>query len=307
MTSTGTLLNDWYAAPARDLPWRRPGTTPWAVLLSEVMSQQTPVARVIPRWERWLELWPRPADLAAAPTADVLREWGSLGYPRRALRLRECAQAVGDALPDTVAGLEALPGIGTYTARAVAAFAFGRAVPVVDTNVRRVHHRLVRGVRLPGPARATDLVDVADLMPWVDEDPALTRRGYTNPTHDPARRDEALGMCASLMELGATVCVARTPRCDRCPVLDRCRWTALGRPEPTERERADARRRVQTFEGTDRQARGRIMALLRSRETADAAALAGVWGDAGQRDRAVRSLMDDGLVTRTGDVWHLPR
>jgi A/G-specific adenine glycosylase len=232
--SLGSVLNRWYDDHARDLPWRDPDTTPWAVLLSEIMSQQTPVARVIPLWTAWLERWPTPADLAEAPTDDILRAWANLGYPRRALRLRECARAVvaehGGQVPDTVAELVALPGIGDYTARAVAAFAFGRAVPVVDTNVRRVHRRLARGEFLQGPAKAGDLADVADLMPWVDEDPALLKRGYRNPRHDPRARGEALGMCASLMELGATVCTARSPQCGACPVSDRCRWVALGTP-----------------------------------------------------------------------------
>src|SRR5699024_11835329 len=135
------------------------------ILLSEIMSQQTPVARVIPLWEQWLQTWPTPADLADAPTDEILRAWANLGYPRRALRLRECARAIVErhdgTVPSTVAELLALPGIGDYTARAVAAFAFGRAVPVVDTNVRRVHRRLARGQYLQGPAAAADLVDVA--------------------------------------------------------------------------------------------------------------------------------------------------
>ena len=137
----------WYARHARDLPWRRTGTSPWAVLVSEFMLQQTPVARVLPVYQAWLARWPGPADLAAATPADAVRTWGKLGYPRRALRLRECAVVVterhGGRVPDEVDDLLALPGVGAYTARAVAAFAFGQRQPVVDTNVRRL-------VDLPG-------------------------------------------------------------------------------------------------------------------------------------------------------------
>lgn len=305
-SSLGSVLNGWFHENARDLPWRHPGTTPWAVLLSEIMSQQTPVARVAPLWEAWLERWPTPADLAEAPTDETLRAWANLGYPRRALRLRECARAIVDdhdgEVPGTVADLLALPGIGEYTARAVAAFAFGRAVPVVDTNVRRVHRRLARGEFLQGPAKAGDLADVADLMPWVDEDPGLRRRGYGNPHHSPELHQEALGMCSSLMELGATVCTARSPQCDRCPVAARCRWIALGRPAPSSADTAAAKKRVQKFEGTDRQVRGRIMAILRAEgaEEVPAGDFDATSEDAGQRARALASLVVDGLVTQTG-------
>lgn len=305
----GAVLNAWYDANARDLPWRHPGTTPWAVLLSEIMSQQTPVSRVEPLWRAWLERWPTPADLADAPTDEILRAWANLGYPRRALRLRECARAVVDRhdgeVPSTVSELLALPGIGEYTARAVAAFAFGRAVPVVDTNVRRVQRRLARGEFLQGTAKAGDLADVADLMPWVDEDPGLSRRKYDNPRHDRADaqdRAEALGMCSSLMELGATVCTARSPKCDICPVAGRCRWIALGRPAPSAVDSAAAKKRVQKFEGTDRQVRGRIMAILRAEgaQAAGADEFAGTSEDADQRARALASLVTDGLVAQTG-------
>ena len=307
--SLGELLNEWFDRTARPLPWREPGTTAWAVVLSEVMSQQTPVARVEPLWRDWMERWPTPTDLAAAPVDEVLRAWANLGYPRRALRLRECARTIvarhGGEVPSTVSELLALPGIGGYTARAVAAFAFGTAVPVVDTNVRRVQRRIVRGEYLQGPARARDLADVADLMPWVDEDPDLTKRGYTSPLHDRGRRREALGMCASLMELGATVCTARSPRCGECPVASHCRWLALGRPEPSDAAKAEAKRRVQKFEGTDRQVRGRIMAVLRARGSAESFPDSGP--DAAQRDRALASLLADGLVERHDGGYRLPR
>ena len=194
-TATGDLLVDWYATAARDLPWREPGVDPWAVLVSEVMLQQTPVARVEPVWREWMARWPTPASLAAETPAEVIRAWGKLGYPRRALRLREAAAAIterhGGAVPDEVPTLEALPGIGTYTARAVACFGHGRPQPVVDTNVRRVVARLVHGRAEAGTARAADLDDVAALAPA-----------------DPAR---AVRFSVAAMELGALVCVAGTP------------------------------------------------------------------------------------------------
>ncbi len=306
-------LNRWYAVHARDLPWRQPGTTPWAILLSEVMSQQTPVARVIPLWRAWLERWPDMRELAEAPTADVLRAWDNLGYPRRALRLKECAQVgvhkYGGELPSTVGELESLPGIGNYTARAVASFAFGQAVPVVDTNVRRVQTRLVRGEFLQSPARASDLAAVADLMPWVDEDPALMKRGYRNPTQDPTLRDDAQLMTQALMELGALVCTARKPRCEECPLTAHCRWFAEGKPMPSEKDRQAAARKVQKFEGTDRQVRGKVMALLRASERAvvTPGEVDAVWPDKVQLKRVIESLLADGLMRQTEGGYQFPR
>ena len=214
MPDTGDVIVDWYATAARDLPWRRPGVDAWAVLVSEVMLQQTPVARVEPVWRDWLERWPTPAALAGATPADVIRAWGKLGYPRRALRLREAAVAVverhGGVVPDDVVALEALPGIGTYTARAVVNFGYGRAQPVVDTNVRRVVARLVHGRAEAFPARASDLDDIAALAP--------------------SDAERAVRFSVAVMELGALVCVAGTPRCGVCPVRDRCAWRLAGCP-----------------------------------------------------------------------------
>ncbi len=306
-------LNHWFARNARDLPWRHPGTTPWAILVSEVMSQQTPVARVAPRWREWLGRWPDPASLAEAPKADVLRVWGNLGYPRRALRLQECAQECvvrhGGVLPKNVADLEALPGIGAYTARAVAAYAFEQAVPVVDTNVRRVCHRAAQGNLLQGPARARDLADVADMMPWADPDPTLERRGYTNSHHDPNRRDDALLMTASLMELGSLICQARAPKCNNCPIEDECAWVAAGKPQPSEEEKQSAAQRVQKFEGTDRQVRGLILAELRisTNENVTQDTIDQLWPDQVQLERALNSLVTDGLIDRNAEGYSLPQ
>lgn len=282
----------WFGVAARDLPWRRPGTSAWGVLVSEVMSQQTPVARVAPVWERWMGLWPGPADLAAAPADRVLREWGKLGYPRRALRLRECAAVIaaehGGVVPDDVGTLLGLPGIGEYTARAVAAFAFGKRAPVVDVNVRRVLRRHRQGTFLPGTHKAADLAAVEKLLP---EDGAT-----------------AAVLSAALMELGATVC-RTTPDCGACPVRSTCAWVAAGRPEPEAHEVAAAKRRVQKFEGTDRQVRGKLLDVLRAAESpVEQAALDAVWADGAQRSRALFSLLDDGLAVQDADGrFRLPR
>jgi A/G-specific adenine glycosylase len=271
----------WYDIAARDLPWRQPGTTAWAVLVSEVMLQQTPVARVEPVWRDWLERWPTPADLARATPADVIRAWGKLGYPRRALRLREAALAVverhGGVVPADVLSLEALPGVGTYTARAVACFGYGSPQPVVDTNVRRVVARLVHGRPEAGNARAADLTDIAALTPT-----------------DPGR---AVRFSVAAMELGALVCVAGTPRCEICPVRDRCAWRLAGSPAYD-----GPPRRVQKFSGTDRQVRGRLLDVLRAaHEPVPAEVLDAAWDEPVQRSRCLDSLITDGLVEQTTD------
>ena len=280
-----TLL-DWFADTARDLPWRRPECTAWGVLVSEVMLQQTPVNRVEPIWRDWLERWPTPSSTAAATQGEVLRAWGKLGYPRRALRLHAAARAIAedhdDVVPSDVDTLLALPGIGAYTARAVAAFAYGQGVPVVDTNVRRVVARAVHGAADAGPPSTTrDLRDTEALLP----------------------RERAATYSAALMELGALVCVARTPRCADCPVLATCRWQLAGRPAHDGPARA-----AQKFAGTDRQVRGRLLDVLRgTTEPVEKAALDLAWSDAGQRDRCLHSLLVDGLVEQTRDgLFALP-
>lgn len=276
------LVLDWYRENARDLPWRRSGTTPWGVLVSEFMLQQTPVARVEPIWVDWTARWPTPSAFAAASRADVLRAWGKLGYPRRALRLHEAAATIarshGDQVPPDVDDLEALPGVGSYTARAVLAFGYSRRAPVVDTNVRRVVARAVHGAGDAGPARTKpDLADVDALLPPDDETAAV--------------------ISAGLMELGAVVCTARAPRCGTCPVVSVCAWHAAGRPAYD-----GPRRPVQGFVGTDRQVRGRLLDVLRGTpEPVRRAALDAVWADAGQRDRCLLTLLEDGLAEQHAD------
>lgn len=271
-----TLLG-WYDRSARDLPWRSPQVSPWAVLVSEIMLQQTPVSRVLPAYAAWLERWPRPADLAAAAPGDAVRMWARLGYPRRALRLHECAVQVrdrfGGVLPDDVDTLLTLPGVGEYTARAVAAFAFGARVPVVDTNVRRVVARAIDGAGQAGlPSVRRDLAAVEALLP---------------PT--PAR---ATRFSIAVMELGALVCTARAPRCAQCPIAEQCAWLRAGAPAY-----AGPTTRVQHFAGTDREVRGRLLAVLREATgPVPKPALDIVWQDPVQRERALDSLTVDGLV-----------
>ena len=279
---------EWFGRTARDLPWRAPDRTAWGVLVSEVMLQQTPVARVEPVWREWMARWPAPADLAAAPTADVLRAWGRLGYPRRALRLQDCARAVVERhdgeVPRGEEALRALPGVGEYTAAAVTAFAHGRRAVVVDTNVRRVLARAVGGDALPAPSYTA----------------AERRRAHEVA---PADDDAATRWAAASMELGALVCTARTPRCGACPVAGLCAWRRAGRPAD---EHAD-RRRTQAWAGTDRQVRGRVMAVLRDAPgPVPRTVVAGVWADAAQLDRCVASLVEDGLVEQDGEAYRLP-
>lgn len=287
-TAFGELVLDWFVGAARDLPWRRPGTTPWAVLVSEVMLQQTPVNRVLPVWEAWLARWPTPAALAAEPSGEAVRAWGRLGYPRRALRLHQSATAVverhGGEIPADLDALLALPGIGTYTARAVAAFAFRQRQPVVDVNVRRVYARAVEG-RADPPATVSraDLAGVADLLPADPETAARTS--------------------AALMELGALLCVARAPRCAACPLLERCAWVRAGSPPGS-----GPARRPQGYAGTDRQVRGRLLAVLRDADhPIHQELLDQVWDEPVQRGRALAGLLGDGLVVQVAPgVYALP-
>ena len=312
-------IRQWFRQTARDLPWRA-DCPPWGILVSEIMLQQTPVVRVQPVWEQWMTRWPTPADFAAESQAEVLRAWGRLGYPRRALRLHAAATQIvqrhGGAVPDTYGELLALPGIGSYTAAAVAAFAFGLRETVVDTNIRRVHARLVIGQALPAPAlTAAEMALAAELLP---QDPA-----------------ESVEWNAGVMELGALVCTARSPKCGRCPVIGQCAWIAAGQPEPAYIPKG------QPWAGTDRQVRGAVMAVLRAAassvhadlfwgpvaepaapmDTGDPAAMdtghaAGVAPalrklhdlntHAPQLQRALAGLVKDGLAQLSADGYHLP-
>lgn len=275
----------WFDRTARDLPWRR-RASPWAVLVSEFMLQQTPVARVLPVYTAWIERWPTPAALAAEPVGEAVRAWGRLGYPRRALRLHAAATAIvdrhGGRVPSSYDELLSLPGIGDYTAAAISSFAFGGRQVVLDTNVRRILARVVSGVEFPAPSVTAAERELARAL---------------LPSRDAHR------WAAATMELGALVCTARSPRCEECPVAEACRWRAAGYPAY-----AGPARRGQSWEGTDRQCRGRLMAILReSTVPVGKPALDLAWPDALQRERALDGLVADGLVEPVGeDSFALP-
>ena len=274
----------WYGRNARDLPWRRPNATPWQIMVSEFMLQQTPVERVREPWRVWVERWPTPAALAAAPAGEAVRAWGRLGYPRRALRLHAAASTITDQhdgkVPADKEVLVRLPGVGAYTAAAISTFAYSRREVVLDTNVRRVLGRVSAGLAFPPPTvTAAESVQAHEFLP---------RQG-----------GHAARWAVASMELGALICTARAPRCPSCPVSDLCRWRRSGFQTSVGR-----RRRSQTYEGTDRQCRGALLAAFRARdEPLSSRALAEYWPDATQRSRALASLITDGLVI-TGKNGH---
>jgi A/G-specific adenine glycosylase len=272
---------DWFSRHARDLPWRGPAATPWSVLVSEIMLQQTPVNRVVPAHQSWLARWPTPAALAAEPAGEAIRQWGRLGYPRRALRLHQTATIVtvqhGGTVPDDIEALRALPGIGSYTAAAVASFAFGQRHAVLDTNVRRVLARLVAGQ--PRPGRAPSVAERRMAEALLPGQPAVAAR-----------------WSVAVMELGALVCTAASPRCADCPVARQCAWLAAGRPEAGDGT-GRSRVRTQRYDGTDRQCRGRLLAVLRDGGgPVTQAAFDAVWADRAQLARALDGLIADGLA-----------
>ncbi|MGC5365155.1 A/G-specific adenine glycosylase [Streptomyces sp. DT24] len=272
-----TPVIGWFDQHARDLPWRRPEAGAWGVMVSEFMLQQTPVSRVLPVYEQWLARWPRPADLAADAPGEAVRAWGRLGYPRRALRLHGAAQAIterhGGDVPREHGQLLALPGIGEYTAAAVASFAYGQRYAVLDTNVRRVFARAATGIQYPPNATtAAERKLARTLLP--DED------------------ERAARWAAATMELGALVCTAKNEDCSRCPIAEQCAWRLAGKPA-----HQGPPRRGQTYAGTDRQVRGRLLAVLREAVApVPQMALDAVWEEPVQRARALDGLVADGLV-----------
>src|SRR5690625_1378614 len=277
-----TAVLAWYETNARDLPWRAPDSSPWSILVSEIMLQQTPVVRVLPAWQAWMERWPTPSDLAEEPSGEAVRMWNRLGYPRRALRLHACAVAIteehGGEVPSDHATLLALPGVGTYTAAAVASFAFGQRHAVLDTNVRRVLARAETGIEYPPKTQTKGEVALAEsLLP--------------GPPSAAAR------WAVGVMELGALVCTARSPRCADCPIANQCAWRLAGKPAHD-----GPPRRGQTYAGTDRQVRGRLLAVLRDAEhPVPKDALDATWDDGIQRERALDGLVSDGLVDPLDD------
>lgn len=287
MPGLAAPLIAWYRDAARDLPWRREGFGAWGTLVSEFMLQQTPVNRVVPHLEAWLARWPTPADLAASPPGDAVTQWANLGYPRRALWLHRAAVEMRDrhdgVVPRDIDALLALTGIGDYTARAVAVFAYGDRHPVVDTNTRRVLARAIDGRAQPGPPHRRDLEAMEAELP--------------------ADIAEAAIVNAAAMELGAIVCTARAPKCEACPLAAQCAWRAAGYPASEDRRRKQA-----TYEGSDRQTRGAVLKTLREAAPAAVPVFAVIpeWPDAAQRDRAIDSLIADGLVEAADDLLRLP-
>lgn len=270
---------DWFEREQREMPWRS-NPDPWFVMVSEFMLQQTPVARVQPVFEEWVKRWPTPTALAEATSGEVLKAWGRLGYPRRAVRLHEAARTIvrehGGEVPDDLESLLALPGVGEYTAAAIHSFAFGGRAIVLDTNVRRVFTRVLEGEQYPAPGitraereLATAVMPEANAAVWA----------------------------AATMEVGAVVCTARQPRCEACPVQDLCAWRAAGYPETD-----GPKPRGQAWAGTDRQCRGRIMSALRDADHPVAKPVIDMaWADDEQRERCLDSLLDEELVSLTAE------
>ena len=261
----------WFKKNKRDLPWRT--TSPWGVMVSEYMLQQTPVNRVLPKWIEWMERWPTPADLAEATPAQVITAWGRLGYPRRALRLHAAAQIIAEdfnnEVPSDEITLQSLPGIGQYTAAAIAAFAFDQRTLVMDVNIRRLLTRLIDGNEHPRPAPTTrERAARLTLMP--------TKNAHV--------------WAAATMELGAIVCTSSNPKCELCPVISECNWRKNGYPK------SDLIRKSQDWHGTDRKCRGTIVQALRENESLTENAIKKLWPDESQDERALITLLEDRLI-----------
>jgi A/G-specific adenine glycosylase len=270
---------DWFEKNKRDLPWRN--TSPWGVMISEFMLQQTPVKRVLPKWHEWIDRWPTPADLAASKKSEAIHAWGRLGYPRRAIRLHESAGVIADKfenqVPRSLEDLRTLPGVGEYTAAAIASFAYGESSLVMDINIRRFFVRAIDGIESPTASPSQ-----------------IERRLRT----ELIPRDGAL-WAAATMELGALVCTARTPLCDQCPVMKICAWRAAGYPK------SEIVKKSQAWAGTDRQCRGLIVQHLRDHKSATKSALLKLWSDTDQSERALKSLIADHLIEATGNKFKL--
>lgn len=265
-------ITNWFKKNQRDLPWRK--TDAWGVLVSEIMLQQTPVARVLPVYTEWMKRWPTPRDMAKASGGDVITAWGRLGYPRRALRLLECAKVISsdynNRIPETEMELRKLPGIGEYTAAAIVAFAFKERSLVLDINIRRLFARAIDGVEVPTSSiNKSERKDRAALIP--------TRNPHL--------------WAAATMELGALICTAAKPKCELCPIANQCRWRSLDYP------RSDAPKRTQSWNGTDRQCRGVIVQALRENKTVSKKELSKLWSLQPQFEKALVSLEKDGLIT----------
>ena len=273
----------WFKKNRRDLPWRN--TTPWGVMVSEYMLQQTPVNRVLPKWIEWMERWPTPADLAQATPAQVITAWGRLGYPRRALRLHAAAQIIAQELnnevPSDEISLRALPGIGDYTSAAIAAFAFEQRSLVMDVNIRRLMSRVIDGEEFPKPA-------------------STARERSMHLSLIPQRNAHV--WAAATMELGAIVCTSSKPNCELCPVISQCNWRKNGYPK------TNLIRKSQDWHGTDRKCRGTIVQALRENESMTENAIKKLWPDASQVEKALVTLVEDQLIQSISPSrYRLPR
>ena len=270
---------DWFEQNKRDLPWRN--SSPWGVMISEFMLQQTPVKRVLPIWKEWIERWPTPRDLAASKRSEAIHAWGRLGYPRRAIRLHESAAIIStqfdNEVPRRIEDLRTLPGVGEYTAAAIAAFAYGESTLVMDINIRRLFARAIDGVEFP--TSSPSLIERKIRTALIPDDGAL--------------------WAAATMELGALICTARGPLCDSCPVKGSCAWRAAGYPK------SEVVKRTQAWNGTDRQCRGLIVQHLRENKSATKPALLKLWNDAAQSERALQSLIADHLIEAAGNRFKL--
>ena len=283
MSSLHQPVLAWYKKNKRDLPWRN--TDAWGVLVSEIMLQQTPVARVLPVYTEWLKRWPTPAALAKASPAQIITAWGRLGYPRRALRLHECAKVISTQykgrIPETQSELRELPGIGDYTSAAIIAFAFGGRSLVLDINIRRVFARVIDGVEVPTTAPTkSERVEREKLIP--SKNPHL--------------------WAAATMELGALICTAKNPKCGQCPLADQCIWRSLDYPL------SDQPKRTQSWHGTDRQCRGVIVQALRENPSLSKKEIMQLWDVPSQVEKALLTLLEDGLlVEQKGQRFSLPQ
>lgn len=261
----------WFKKNKRDLPWRN--TTPWGVMVSEYMLQQTPVNRVLPKWDEWMKRWPTPNDLAKASPAQVITAWGRLGYPRRALRLHAAAQIIAEdfnnQVPEDPATLQTLPGIGEYTAAAIGAFAFEKQTLVMDVNIRRLLTRIIDGNEHPKPA-------------------PTSREKASRLALQPSKNAHL--WAAATMELGALVCTSKNPICEKCPVIGQCNWQKNGYPK------TDLVRKSQDWHGTDRKCRGTIVQALRENKSLTESAIKKLWPDESQVEKALTTLQEDLLI-----------
>ncbi len=283
MSSLHQPVLAWYKKNKRDLPWRN--IDAWGVLVSEIMLQQTPVARVLPVYNEWMKRWPTPAALAAATPAQVITAWGRLGYPRRALRLHECAKVISTQykgkIPTTQSELRDLPGVGDYTSAAIIAFAFEGRSLVLDINIRRVFARVIDGIEAPTAAPTkSERQDREELIP--SKNPHV--------------------WAAATMELGALICTAKNPKCGQCPLADQCMWRSLDYPL------SDQPKRTQSWHGTDRQCRGVIVQALRENPALSKEQIMQLWDVPSQVEKALFTLLEDGLlVEQKGQRFSLPQ